>query len=78
MGLPSFIGDRLVEQINTNGDERIDHDEFVRFFLILCAGSFEQRMLIAFKCFDLHDNEILSKEDVTLVLKSIPVTQQEY
>ncbi len=78
MGLPSFIGDRVVEQINTNGDERIDHDEFVKFFLVLCAGSFEQRMAIAFKCYDLLDNEVLSKEDVSLVLKNIPVSQFEY
>jgi hypothetical protein len=29
LNLPELIGDRIVKQINANGDERIDHDEFV-------------------------------------------------
>jgi len=27
--------------MNANGDERIDHDEFVKFFLKMLMGSFE-------------------------------------
>mgnify|MGYP006952961746 CR=1 FL=1 len=33
LNLPEFLGESFVGQINANGDERIDHDEFVGFFL---------------------------------------------
>jgi len=41
LNLPELIGNRLVKLINANGDERIDHDEFVAFMLKLLMGSFE-------------------------------------
>ena len=41
INMPELIGDRIVKQINANGDERIDHDEFVPFFLKLLMGSLE-------------------------------------
>ena len=50
--MPELIGNRIVSQINENGDERIDHDEWVRFFLTLLMGSLEQKLLIAFKFYD--------------------------
>ena len=43
--------------MNANGDERIDHDEFVKFFLTVLMGSLEQKMLIAFKCYDMDGDE---------------------
>jgi len=39
--LPELIGDRIVRQINANGDERIDHDEWVKFMLVVLMGSLE-------------------------------------
>ena len=39
--MPELIGDRIVRQMNANGDERIDHDEFVKFFLKMLMGSLE-------------------------------------
>ena len=38
MNLPELLGTRLVKQINENGDERIDHDEFVNFFVTVLMG----------------------------------------
>jgi hypothetical protein len=29
----------MVQQINVNGDERIDHDEFVQFFVKMLMGT---------------------------------------
>ena len=74
MNLPELIGHRLILQINANGDERIDHDEFVGFFLKLLMGSLKQKMFIAFKCYDFGNNDSLSKEDVKLLLNNIPFT----
>ena len=39
MNLPELLGQRIVSQVNANGDARIDHDEFVKFFLKLLMGS---------------------------------------
>jgi Ca2+-binding EF-hand superfamily protein len=59
--------------MNANGDERIDHDEFVKFFLKMLMGSYEQKMLIAFKCYDVDNDQTISKEEVEVVLKNIPM-----
>ena len=39
LNLPELISKRIVKQINGNGDERIDHDEFSRFFTQLFMGT---------------------------------------
>ena len=74
MNLPELIGVRIMKQMNANGDERIDHDEFVKFFLKMLMGSYEQKMLIAFKCYDVDSDESISKEEVRVVLRNIPLT----
>ena len=74
MGMTSIVADRILKQINSNGDERIDHDEFVGFFLRLIMGSMEQRFSIAYKCFDVDNDQIITKQEVKVVLKNIPMT----
>ena len=46
--------------MNFNGDERIDHDEFVKFLLILFMGTIEQKMLVAFRIYDVDNDENIS------------------
>lgn len=53
MKLPEVIVNQICQQINTNGDERVDLDEFQTFFLNVIMGSVDQKMFIAFKCFDI-------------------------
>ena len=48
LNLPPILAMRICYLINDNGDSRIDHDEFIKFFLNLIAGSFEKKMHIAF------------------------------
>lgn len=62
--------------MNANGDERIDHDEFVKFFLVMLMGSPEQKMYIAFRCYDVDDDENISADEVRIVLKNIPITYE--
>ena len=59
--------------MNANGDERIDHDEFVKFMLKLLMGSLEQKMLIAFRCYDVDDDQVITEEEVKIVLLNIPL-----
>ena len=67
----------MVNLINANGDERIDHDEFVDFFLNLTVGSFEQKMRIAFRCYDADGDESISEDEVELILRSLPLRLEE-
>lgn len=39
LNLPPLLGTRVTNLINANGDERIDHDEFVIFFMRVLVGS---------------------------------------
>ena len=75
--MPELIGDRIVRQMNANGDERIDHDEFVKFFLKLLMGSLKQKMLIAFRVYDVDGDECISTEEVKIVLRNIPLHFEE-
>ena len=74
--MPELIGERIVRQMNANGDERIDHDEFVKFFLVMLMGTLEQKMHIAFRCYDVDDDESISAEEVKIILKSIPIANE--
>lgn len=71
--MPELIGDRIVKQMNANGDERIDHDEFVKFFLKMLMGTLQQKMNIAFRCYDVDDDQTISEEEVKIVLSNIPL-----
>ena len=75
MKLPDIIGNRIVKQINVNTDERIDHDEFIRFFLKLLMGNEKQKMLVAFRCFDIENDECLTRKNVEYILKNIPLLE---
>ena len=70
--MPEYIGERIVCQINANGDERIDHDEFVKFFLTVLMGTIEQKMQIAFKCYDMDGDEQIEFSEIKIILKNIP------
>jgi Ca2+-binding EF-hand superfamily protein len=72
LNLPELIGERICNQINANGDERIDHDEWIRFFLKLLMGPLEQKMHIAFLCFDVDNNEKITEDEIKIVMMNIP------
>lgn len=65
------MNERFTCLINSNGDKRIDYDEWFTFFLKVLMGSPEQQMLIAFKFYDLDNHDFLTRRDVDIVLKHI-------
>lgn len=73
--MPEFLAERICCQINANGDERIDHDEFIAFFLKATLGSKNQKMMIAYQCYDSGGDQQISKEELRLLLKHVPIYQ---
>ena len=63
--------------MNANGDERIDHDEFVKFMLKMLMGTLQQKMYIAFRCYDVDDDQTIADEEVKIVLSNIPLRVEE-
>ena len=59
--------------MNANGDERIDHDEFVGFFLKVMMGTPEQKLMICFKIYDVEFDESIAPEEIKIVLSHIPL-----
>ena len=73
LGLYGILGRRVVDIMNENGDERIDHDEWLPFMLNLIYGSFEQRIFMVFKIYDVDNSGILQPEFMRLFLRHIPI-----
>ena len=70
--MPFLIGQRVCNIINANGDERVDADEFVLFFIRLLMGTKQQRMHIAFRIYDADNDESICIEEIRIILKNIP------
>lgn len=66
--LPPLLSEAVTRLINENGDERIDHDEFVKFFLNVISGPLRTRLEICFKCYDFDGDESISMENIALML----------
>jgi len=48
LNLPELLFSRVLKIINPNGDECIDHDEWLKFFLKLTCGSFKHKLHLVF------------------------------
>lgn len=72
LNLPDVIARRVVAQINANGDERIDHDEFVGFMLQAAMGTKIQKLRIAFAMYDMDGNQNISEDEICYIWLHIP------
>jgi Ca2+-binding EF-hand superfamily protein len=54
--LPEIIFSRLIGIMNENGDDRIDHEEWLQFFLRLTCSSPKQRIYLVFQIFDIQNS----------------------
>jgi len=45
----------------------------VGFFLVLLMGNLQQKMRVAFKCYDFDDDDIINENDVLLILRNLPL-----
>jgi len=62
--------------MNENGDERIDHDEWLPFMLNIIYGSFEQRIFLVFRIYDIDRTGVLQPEFMRQFLRHIPIWVQ--
>lgn len=77
LNMPEALCVRICKQINANNDERIDHNEFIEFFGNCFVGNLQSKLQIAFKCYDLDDNQCLTTEDVKFILRHVPVYHED-
>ena len=59
--------------MNENEDDRIDHEEWLIFFLKLTCSSLRQRMYFVFQIFDIQNSQILRPDFVKIILKHLPL-----
>jgi hypothetical protein len=71
--LPELVFTRVLKIINVSCDDKVDHTEWLNFFLKLTCGSLQHRLHLVFSIFDLTDNEFLRKECVKLLLSHFPL-----
>lgn len=72
LNLPEPLAESICAVINANGDERIDMDEFIEFFITVLMGTARQKMYIAFKCYDPHGQDIITSDQVKYLLSYVP------
>mmetsp|Transcript_17644 Transcript_17644/g.27301 ORF Transcript_17644/g.27301 Transcript_17644/m.27301 type:complete len:156 (-) Transcript_17644:603-1070(-) len=75
LNLPEVLALRIVKQINVSQNQRVSRAEFVSFFLRVFMGSLDQKLAIAYNCFDQDGDNVLEQEEVEIVLKNIPYRQ---
>ena len=71
LDLPELLGSKIVRQINYNGDERVTHQQFLGFFLALLCGSWNDQLVIAFKCYDSEGKGKISGHDVRSIMANL-------
>lgn len=72
LNMTEVLADRVLQQINDNGDERIDHDEFVGFMLQVAMGTKIQKLMIAFRMYDFDRNQQISMDEVNYIMTHVP------
>mmetsp|Transcript_17640 Transcript_17640/g.27298 ORF Transcript_17640/g.27298 Transcript_17640/m.27298 type:complete len:130 (+) Transcript_17640:422-811(+) len=63
------MADRILAQMSCS--QRVCRSQFVTFLIKVFMGSLKQKLLIAFKCFDHADDEVLHREQVDMVLRNL-------
>ncbi|KAI8911857.1 hypothetical protein EDD86DRAFT_203495 [Gorgonomyces haynaldii] len=66
----NLIIDRMFLFFDTNSDQSIDFPEMIRGLSILCKGSLEERIVHAFKGYDLNNDGVISRDEFRAIFKA--------
>jgi len=77
MKLPIFISEKLFCSFDSNNDNKIEENEFIINLYKLYCGTFYETSEIIFKLLDYDKDNIIQKDDVTLMLSYLPLKQNE-
>jgi hypothetical protein len=76
--LPGIIGDRLFSVLDDNRDGYLDCIEFIEGMTSLFYDPFDNLTKFVFKIYDLNRDNIISKEDVKVVLSYVTIKSENY
>ena len=72
--LPVFIAEKLFNSIcSSNNKEGLTEEEFIDGFFKLYMGAFQETTKIIFNLLDFDKDGVIKKEDVKLILSSLPL-----
>jgi Ca2+-binding EF-hand superfamily protein len=64
LNLPDVLVDQVLRAIDLDMNKKVEHDEWLKFMLLLTCGSFKNRLQLIFKLFDFEDSQCIRQEYV--------------
>lgn len=74
--LPGIIYERLFQVFDSDNDNYINLSEFIQGMITLFTGNFETLVEFMFKFYDFDKNDLISIEDIRIVLSYIPLNEK--
>ncbi|KAK2198460.1 bifunctional EF-hand domain/Pleckstrin homology domain/Protein kinase domain/Protein kinase-like domain superfamily/EF-Hand 1 [Babesia duncani] len=70
--LPGLWGERLFKKFDLNGSDRVEWDEFLIGIAVCCRGTKGDKIRILYQVFDLNDDGVIQKSELTAMLSNFP------
>jgi hypothetical protein len=76
--LPGIIGERFFAVNDKNRDDYLDQKEFLYGMIDYFCFNIDKMLAIVFKMFDFDKDKLISKDDVTTLLSSLPLANKVF
>lgn len=73
--MPGLIGERLANVLDLNGDGYAGKEEFISGSCRLLSQNFEDNIRLVFQLYDFDKDNLISAEDVRVLLSHVPLNQ---
>uniref|UniRef100_A0A7S2RX58 Calmodulin n=1 Tax=Mucochytrium quahogii TaxID=96639 RepID=A0A7S2RX58_9STRA len=70
--MPGLHGERLFKVFDHKMTGVIDYEEFVTGLAVCCRGSFDEKVALIFRIYDIDNNNHVSKDEMRTMLHQIP------
>ena len=78
MKLPIFIAEKLFNSFDRDNDNNLEEKDFINNLIKLYCGTFYQTTEIIFNLLDYDKDGKIQKDDVTIMLSFLPLSNNEY